>query len=194
MATDFYYLVGSLPLLRLGDAPPLDSAAFLERCRSELSAAQFARLERAALCPASDAAPPVAETEQRWQAWETYLRNTVVRVRVARQKLDPGPWLRPETDVFPSQTREIEEILAKDDPAARELALDETRWRRLDELASGHMFDLDALVIYRLRLLLVEKWTALDDDEGRAHRDRLVADLVEQAHEQRTATEQQTAT
>lgn len=193
MATDFYYFISSLPLLRLGETPPLDSAAFLGRCGVELSAAQLERVVRATLAPPPGEMPGAAETERRWQAWENYVRHTGVRVRAARLKLDPGPWLRPDSDVFPSQTREIEEILAKDDPAERELALDEMRWRRLDELASGHMFDVDALVIYRLRLLLVEKWTALAPETGRANRDRLVADLVEEARAHRAATSRQTA-
>ena len=33
----YYYLISSLPMLRAGDAPPLDYAAFLDQCQGAVS-------------------------------------------------------------------------------------------------------------------------------------------------------------
>jgi len=39
-----------------------------------------------------------------------------------------------------------------------EKSLDEARWKFLDELSFGHYFDLDILIVYVLKLLLLERW------------------------------------
>jgi hypothetical protein len=39
-----------------------------------------------------------------------------------------------------------------------EKALDLERWRELDELTLGHYFDLDALIVYAIKLTRLEKW------------------------------------
>ena len=41
----YYYLISSLPMLRAGDAPPLDYAAFLDQCRGAVSDRVYRSLE-----------------------------------------------------------------------------------------------------------------------------------------------------
>jgi hypothetical protein len=43
-----------------------------------------------------------------------------------------------------------------------EKALDLERWQLLEELACGHYFDLDALLIYALKLLILERWAKIN--------------------------------
>ncbi|OPZ27110.1 MAG: hypothetical protein BWZ02_01767 [Lentisphaerae bacterium ADurb.BinA184] len=174
-----YFLVSSLPLVRLGSAPPFTPEAFDALCRPHLTSAQAAGLEAVSLLPNGR---PCCDADRRWQAWETYLRNLLARARAARAGEHPQEHLRHEDDVFPAVRRQVEDALTAANPAARERALDELRWRRLDDCgAPPHQFDFDALVVYRLRLLLAARWAAPRPADGRERLDRLARRAVEQA-------------
>ena len=183
---EYYFLVSSLPLLTLGEKPRHSSAGFLELCREHLSTGRLRQLAAVGLLPGGR---PCCGVDSRWQIWETYARNCVTRVRATRLEVESEPWLQPESDVFPSDGRVIEEILATEDPAARELALDKLRWQRLGDFAVGHEFDFDALVAYRLHLLLAEKWAELSREQGRHNMARVVDSGTREAESKRRVSE-----
>jgi hypothetical protein len=57
-----------------------------------------------------------------------------------------------------------------------EKTLDAERWQYLDELSVGHYFDLDTLVIYAFKLLILEKWDRIATaDAGRLLEETLAA-------------------
>ena len=179
MLSEYYYLVSSLPLLALGETPGLSDEALLSACADQLSPACFAELKALDLVPEGN---PCCEADRRWQAWETYRRNRTCRARAIEQQADSdGGGVRPEADAFPADGKEIDEILAAPDPAARERAMDELRWRRLADFGVGHDFDFDALVLYRLRQLLALKWDRWDRRKGLDALVSLVNGAVEQA-------------
>ena len=182
--TSYYYFVSSLPMLRLGESVPISSEEYLDGCRSQLSTEFIEKIEQVALVP--DGTPRSA-TEKQWQDWETYFRNALVRHRVEGTGKKPDQWLRKETDVFPGLETRIEEAYATENPASRQFALDEIRWDKLDDLSIYHPYDLGALVIYRLRLLLAEEWSVLDTDTGYDQLENILTDVEEQANNVRNA-------
>ncbi len=187
MSSSYYYLLSSLPLLRWGTRPAVADGDFLAQCEGQIPLAALAELRAVSLEPGGDHSP--AGTETAWHAWDDYIRNLLVRARASHQHRDPAPMLRPEADVFPTERREVDELLANDNPLERERALDHLRWRRLDSLEAGHPFDFDRLVVYRLKLLLLDKWTRFDSETGARNLAELVEAGLEQAAEQRVATE-----
>ena len=182
MSSLYGFLISSMPWLRLGEKPFYRSAAFLEQCRPHLAPAEFATLAAVTLEPCRE---PGGWTDRKWQEFDVYLRNRVAAARASRTGADAGPWMRHEDDVFPGSQRMIEEAMTVADPVERERLLDELRWGRLDDLTVGHEFDFEALVNYRLRLLLVEKWAAPDPEPGRRVLAALVDAVVVQAQERR---------
>jgi len=46
------------------------------------------------------------------------------------------------------------------------MGLDEIRWKALDELATGHYFDLEFLVTYTLKLRILERWEKIHSADG----------------------------
>ena len=187
MAAQYYYQVSTLPMLRLGEPARLSLEAFTGFCSRQLPAAVATALERLGLEPDGQ---PCCEVERRWQVWETYARNCLVRLRALRLGLDAAHFVRPVADAFPVDRRRLEEVLSDPDPLQRERELDRLRWQRLDDLAVGHEFDLEALVLYKLRLLLVSKWGVRTAAAGRRLHERLVATGVEQAVARRTSAGQ----
>lgn len=162
--TQYYYLVASLPMLFFDAAPPLRSADFLESCRQQAPAdhAQLARISLDALaCMGGD---PAAWRE--YAAWETALRDELAVQRAQRLGLDPAPFLRPGPFVA-GLAAIVKEALAAGTPLAIETALDRRRWSRLDELEAGTQFGVERLVVYRLKLLLLERRERFQPEAGR---------------------------
>jgi hypothetical protein len=182
----YYYLLSSLPMLTFGETPPLTDDDFMATCRSMLEATLVEALE--AVTPEPEHIPG-SPAEQAWQVWETHIRNTLAKQRAAALGKDPAAWLRAEADVFPGDRRRAEAAADNADPLTREKELDRLRWSRLDELAVGHDFDFDALVIYRLRLLILEKWRRRSPETGLEQRDALIEEGVKQADRQCVAVD-----
>ncbi len=185
----YYYLVSSLPMLRLEEAPAWNSAAFLDACRGHLEPGRLAALAASDLVPAAAEAPSCCAAESRWRAWETWLRNSLADARAAGRSGEQGSWKRPETDVFPGLRRQLEEALNAANPLLREQALDRLRWQFLDALKVGCEFAFDALFVYRLQLLLAEKWAAVDAAAGGKRLQELVAAATARAQEKRRTVE-----
>ena len=74
-------------------------------------------------------------------------------------------------------------LLALDSPLAADEELDRLRWRFLEELAFGHYFDLETLVIYRLKLRILERRARFDPATGAALLDRMLAQGAERGRE-----------
>ncbi|HKL89794.1 MAG TPA: hypothetical protein VJ880_01295 [Allomuricauda sp.] len=51
-------------------------------------------------------------------------------------------------------------------PLEEEIQLLNWQWKKLEELSLGHYTDFGALVIYRLKLLLLERWWSFDQEQG----------------------------
>jgi hypothetical protein len=186
MSGSHYYLISSLPLLRWGSRPPTSSADFLAHCEGQLAEQDLAELTDVSLVPRTAGR---TRAERRWIAWDGYLRNQIARGRAHHRHQDAAPFLRDETDAFPTDRKELDEALAQDSPLERERSIDHLRWRRLGDFESGHPFDLDWLVLYRLKLLLLEKWARFDSETGTANFAELVDAGLRQAAEQRVSTE-----
>lgn len=155
----YYYLVASLPMLLFDAAPPLASRAFLESCREQASAEDHALLSRVSLdAPAWEGGDPAA-----WQAyaqWETALRDELAVQRGQKLGLDPEPFLRP-APFAAGLAASVKEALAAGTPLDVEAALDRRRWSRLEEIEAGTQFDMGRLVVYRLKLQLLERRAGL---------------------------------
>lgn len=186
MNREYYYLVSTLPMLSLGAKPLCDSDAFLEQCADQLTPELQAQLAAVELVPNGQ---PCCELDRRRQAWETYVRNRLVRLRAAKRQQPVDRWLKSDSDAFPTDGRTVDELVNNRDPLSRERGLDELRWQRLDDFSVGHDFDFDALVAYRLRLLLAEKWIAGTAETGRQNLDNLVQQRFGEAETARVAVE-----
>ncbi len=163
--TQYYYLVASLPMLMADGPPPLDSPALLRLCHEHVVAADFALLSRITLAEL-DVRPGDPGVWRDYSGWETALRNELARQRAQRLGLDPEPFLRP-APFRAGLPLVVKEALASGSPLASETALDRRRWSCLEELETGTQFGLDRLIVYRLKLLLLERRSRWRPEPGR---------------------------
>lgn len=155
---EFYvYLAASLPALQFGAKPPFSFAHFLEICQDKIPAADLE-----VLCSASIdgeyAYRGSQETLKKWQAFDTGLRNELARIRAERKKIDPLKYQRKSEFIEPYFTRAALSAVRNASILEAEKALDQERWRALEDLSVGHYFDLDFLVVYAQKLLILERW------------------------------------
>jgi hypothetical protein len=173
MSGGYYYLVASLPRLKFGAPPPLTRGQFLSRCATQVSAAHYQILAGVELFQAQPTGTGLALLD-RWHERERALRNALAIERAKRLGVAAAGHTR---DFRPDHSlAEIaRHLLTLDSPLAADEELDRLRWRFLEELAFGHHFDLETLVVYRLKLRILERRARFEPAVGAALLDRMLA-------------------
>lgn len=161
MAQFYPYLIPSLPVLHFQSAPPFSFADFLERCRKLVPDKDCAVLENLPLSQDYGKRSLVNALVEKWVAFDTNLRNEMVKIRAARRHLDPAPYLRPGSAEEAFMAQEAVNIHRRPSPQEAETMFDQLRWKALDDLSAGHYFDLEALIVYVYKLLILERWAKI---------------------------------
>jgi hypothetical protein len=181
MSGGYYFLVASLPHLSLRAAPRLTPGQFLNWCVGQVSAAHYRVLAEVELFQARPARTALALLD-RWHERERALRNALAVVRAEHLGVEPAAHLR-NFRYDHALAGIAERFLTLDSPLATDEALDQVRWRFLEDLAFGHYFDLETLVIYLLKLRMLERRARFDPATGTALFDRILAQGAERGRE-----------
>ena len=102
-----------------------------------------------------------------WVGFEVALRNELVETRARALEIEPTDYLvapelgRTDQDLGPV----LNEWTAASNPLAAQRVLDRARWVWLDENGPYFTFGDDELAVYAARLLLVERWHRLTEEE-----------------------------
>lgn len=166
MSSYYIYLISSLPMLHFDEKAPFSFDRFLEMCR-ELIPADDLELIKLAARLGIDICPTEQPTLKIWCEFETTLRNELVKVRAVRRKIDPSRYTRRNGFVDSRITQLAINAVRNPSILEAERILDQGRWRVLDELSLQHYFDIDLLIVYALRLLILEKWDRVNTADTR---------------------------
>ena len=98
-----------------------------------------------------------------WVNFEIALRNELVRARARRKKIDPSRFLRSPDYPQAHISRVAMAAYRSTSPLEAEKILDAQRWSFLDSLSLGHYFDSDSLLIYALKLKIMERWDKIEN-------------------------------
>jgi hypothetical protein len=165
---DFYpYVIASLPMLHPGMKPPFSFERFLEMCRTFIPEKDFQLLstlpqpEQYSIKGKSD------QVIQKWIEFDLALRNELAKIRATHRHLDPATYLRPDGYGGYSLAPAAMAATVNASILDAEKTLDETRWKALEELATGHYFDLDFLITYAYKLLILQRWEKIRSADGR---------------------------
>ena len=155
----FYtYLISSLPVLNFGMKPPFSFERFLQNCRPFISEEDFLLLGNLPITIDEYGKSVSHPTIEKWLAFDTTLRNELVKIRAQSKKIDPAKYLRGENPIDVA----ISHIAVSSHRSASilegEKILDEARWQALDDFGFGHYFDMDSLILYAYKLKILERW------------------------------------
>ena len=93
-----------------------------------------------------------------WNRFEHALRNELTWHRADRLNKDPLKYLRGPRVLDPFYAEEVNRIFKMEDLWEAEKTLNKMKWRFLEDLATGHYFDIEFLLIYALRLKMLERF------------------------------------
>lgn len=149
-----YYIVSLLPTLFFGREAGISIEGFLEESGKWMSEKEFEKLSAVDINDFSIGKTD-AKVMRQFKNFEAGLRNDIASWRKAQKRdLD----YKPET--FPPS------ILKEGNPLDAEMKLMELRWNFLEELEREHYFDLGTLILYYLKLQLLQRIFTFDKEEG----------------------------
>lgn len=150
----YYYMVSQLPTLSFDKESPVTIDAFLEEAGKWLNRGDLRSLDRVRLSEAGSS----EEGHRIWQmfcAFERRFRNDLRAWRLSRRG---GDDLR-----FPSFPLTM---VKEGNPLDVEKKLLRHRWDYIDTLESEHHFDLDFLILYYIKLQILQKLSSFDPTKG----------------------------
>jgi hypothetical protein len=170
----YVYLISSLPMLDFGMRPPLAWEDFLELCQPLIPADDYAVVKNLPEAEQYSGLEGKIETIRRWVAFDTALRNELVKVRSGRQHIEAAKYLRPLDYSNFSLAQAVMSAQRNPAPQEAERLLDRERWDFLEELSLGHYFDLTFLILYAYKLKILWRW----EDIRRADKTALLAEVL----------------
>jgi hypothetical protein len=174
MGSYYTYLISSLPVLRFGQKLPFTFLRFLEdMCKNLLDDNALAHIAEARIDGNYVSTPH--EQLAAWHAFDTALRNELVKIRSNVKRVSPSQYQRGDVwmglDIVNIAARASHE----ENPLESERILDKARWDFLESLAVGHYFDIVFLMVYAHQLLLLEKWERIVSADVKQRIEHLVA-------------------
>lgn len=162
MPSYYIYLISSLPMLQFNAKSPFSVDSFLNRCAELIPAKDVNFIKQVITADAYTLELSRDGILSKWKAFDLALRNELARARAARRKISADKFLH-EGALFDINITHIAHAsLRKNSILEAEKYLDLERWRVLDEICAGHYFDLDFLLVYALKLAILERWAKID--------------------------------
>ena len=97
-------------------------------------------------------------TIEKWLAFDTALRNELVKIRAHSKKTEAAKYVRGESLVDMAISHAAMSSHRSASILEAEKLLDEARWQALDDLGFGHYFDTAFLILYAYKLKMLERW------------------------------------
>ena len=150
----YYYLVSQLPTLFFDKESPFTIEWFLEECKKWLSAKDYKKLIDIDLRD-TQLNKKDSRLRRNYKLFEYHFRCDLASWRESVRK---GEDFKPKN--FPA------ELVREGNPLEIEKNLLRYRWNYLNGLEQDHHFDFDLLIIYYLRLQLLQNLNRFDKEKG----------------------------
>ncbi len=159
-----YYLAATLPALPPQAAPKISYAEFMQAAQRLLDENDWRNLSKARLSnfTVEEKGNPVFT---RFQLWENDLRNRLAAQRPAARQGGERPNARPAEPCLET-VRVSRAAIEAADPLQGEVVQNRARWDFLSSLETGHQFDIEYLIIYALKLQMLERAAAMSPTAG----------------------------
>lgn len=164
MSNSYYYFAASLPNLQFGMKPPMSCENFLEDCQRLLSDQDFSDAFKAMKGNADIEVRN--ELLKKYVSFEHNFCNEVVWMRASRFHKNPIEHIRGERTIEPFIIDVLTQASKIDNLLEAETFIDQARWGTLDELVQGHHFDFEFILVYGLKLEILERHQEIQSSKG----------------------------
>jgi len=154
MANKYYYLVSSLPYLDFEKPLPITKETFLNESEKWLTQEDLKRLSEANIHELT-IFPKDLETLKLWKTFDNELRKEIATIRkrsLSQEEKESQPGFR--------------EIFGQANPLLMERSLERKRWDFLNGIEIDYHFDINILIIYFLKLQIIERLASFDKKKG----------------------------
>lgn len=174
MGRSYYYFAASLPaLVWLGDAA-MTVETFLEDAARLLDACDYRELTN---CMATDAPADLSSvsnpTVRACIRFEHNFRNEMAQFRAQHRGSDPQKHVRGMKENHPQFREKIVQASKMPNLLETQKFLDKVMWDFLDGLNTTHFYDLEAVVIYGLKLKILARHKLYRTPKGRGRLDEI---------------------
>jgi hypothetical protein len=160
---NYYYTLAALKTIRLGEKLPISEENFLQFAEDTMDAKGYQVLLK---CRWGLTEPTGFSFADRILSWEKALRLELARARILKLPFELSPILKTAPGNY-SLLEQVRAIVALDSPLEAELSLNQLRWSFLEETGARHYFDLEAMVVYYLKLQLALRQEKFKEELGR---------------------------
>ncbi|MFA6357469.1 MAG: DUF2764 family protein [Candidatus Omnitrophota bacterium] len=158
MGAYYTYLISSLPILNFLVKPAFSLEEFFTKCQALIPETEIKLMRNVCYQEAYLLDQALNNTLGKWANFEIDLRNELAVARAHRKKIDPLKFLR-ITNLSEAQVAHVAMAAYRSASILEaEKILDSARWNFLEFLSLGHYFDFDFLLIYALKLKILERW------------------------------------
>ncbi len=172
MEHHYHFFVSSLPQLHLFEDPPWGIEEFMAECARHLSADDMKLLADTELVPEFNDKIPSFSMSYAWMNFEIQLRNRIAR-QLSGQRKDVA--VRDYKHCYPEVERAVSEAWSQTNPLEREKVLDTWRWRFLTDQEARRSFGaVGVICMYKIKLMLAEKWGRRKKDAGQHNLDKIL--------------------
>jgi len=172
---NYFYTVAALETVRLGEKAPISEEKFLQFAEDTMDAKDYQVLLKSRWGLTEPTGSPFAD---RILSWEKELRLELAKARILKLDFDRAPVL-PDSDGNYSLQEQVRAVMALDSPLDAERFLDNLRWSFLENMGACHFFDLEALVVYYLKLQLALRQEKFREELGRESFEKAYAAVSE---------------
>ena len=153
----YYYFVAQLPFLIFGENDYIDRERFLDEARKWLSEKDFSIIFQVSL---DDFYPRDNDRDvlSKYKKFERALREEIVLFRKNESQVGTSSF---KLNLNQGTPLEVEKRLLR------------LRWKFLESLEPGHSFDLEILIIYFLKIQVLERLFTFDKEKGTVVFDKL---------------------
>jgi len=174
MGAYYTYLISSLPMLSFTSRPPFSQEDFIVKCKGLIPEAEVELLRNTCYKETYFLNSASTGIMGKWANFEIALRNELARGRARRKKVDALKFIHLPDDPEAYISHIAMNAYRSASILEAEKILDQARWDFLESLSLGHYFDFDFLLIYLLKLKILERW---DKVQG-ADKERLFNQVV----------------
>jgi len=167
MAESYYYFASALPLLVDIDSKlPFSSEEFLADCQRLLIKEDY-YLAYQVLVNAGNGIQTENTTIKNLIQFDQDFRNELAFYRAEYAKQDPSDHVRGEKSSALGLVEAINPLLKANELLEVEKTLDRIRWKNYDYIGSGHFYNLEYIIIYGLKLRIVERYETINSPKGK---------------------------
>ncbi len=169
---EYYYFASSLPMLVMGRECPMSYGDFVESAGRYLSKKDYESL--LSLSTTSFDAAPSSPIARKWKDFHDRVESLIVQERASTLGFEGYGKSEGEDKGLKERIRSIVNDM---DPLEAEKAVLSIYFDFLSSCKVGSPFSTDSIMIYALKLQLMERSSSFSQEKGQAEFDRLYKDI-----------------